>query len=193
MVVRDAPDISPPVTEAELAATKARFSAALDSLVEKLKRDRYVIAAILLGSLSHDVVWRKSDIDLLIIGRDERANRLGSDFALVEDGVNIHAHLYPRSQFKQALERSAHGAFLHSAFSLSTLLFTTDETIRAYYDDLNPLGAHDRQMRLMSAGSFVLYFARGRHRRWRPRGRALRRGGGDRRAAAAAGRRRRSR
>ena len=96
MVVRDAVPGSP--TE-DLSLTRARFTGALDSLVAKLKRDRYVIAAILMGSLSHDVVWRKSDIDLLVIGRDERANHMVSDVALVEDGVNIHAHVYPRSRF----------------------------------------------------------------------------------------------
>jgi len=160
VVVRDAPPTRsvPNAPEEDLAATRARFSAALDSLVAKLKQDRYVIAAILLGSLSYDVVWRKSDIDLVLIGRDEQANKLGSSFSLVEDGVNIHAALYPRSKFKQALERSAHGAFLHSAFSLSTLLFTTDDTIRAYYDDLQRLGSYDRQMRLIGAGCYVLYF-----------------------------------
>ncbi|HEU5316959.1 MAG TPA: hypothetical protein VFX49_12695, partial [Chloroflexota bacterium] len=104
------------------------------------------------------VVWRKSDIDLLVIGRDEHASRLVSSVALVEDGVDIHASVYPRSKFKQAIERTAHGAFMHSAFALSTLLFTTDDTIRAYYDDLERIGTHDRQMRIMAAGSSVIYF-----------------------------------
>jgi hypothetical protein len=149
--------VLPSQTE-DLAATAARFHAALDSLVHKLKQDRYVIAAILMGSLSHDVVWRKSDIDLIIIGRDEHASRLLSGVSLVEDGVNVHAHVYPRSKFRQALERTPHGAFMHSAFALSTLLFTTDDTIRAFYDDLAHVGAHDRQMRLMAAGSSALYF-----------------------------------
>ena len=38
----------------------------------KVKQDRYVIAAILYGSLSHDTVWRKSDIDMMLVGRDDK-------------------------------------------------------------------------------------------------------------------------
>src|SRR5262249_44266566 len=47
--------------------------------------------------------------------------------------------------------------FMHSAFALSTLLYTTDDSIRAYYQDIASIGARDRQLRLMSAGSAALY------------------------------------
>ena len=152
----------PVLAPEDLLATRARFEGALDALVEKLKRDRYVIAAILFGSLSHGTVWRKSDIDLVLIGRDEkRVDKHSKGYALVEDGVNIHAVLYPRSQFKQAIERSFHGAFGHSAFSLSTLLFTTDDAIRAHFEAVKHLGSHDRQMRLLdSAGGALRLIAK---------------------------------
>ncbi|MGH2352772.1 MAG: RNA polymerase sigma factor [Chloroflexota bacterium] len=143
-----------PSRNEQFAETVALFTAALDSFVAKVKQDRYVIAAILYGSLSHDTVWRKSDIDVVLIGREEKPVQA---FCLVENGVNIHASLYPRSKFKQALERSLHGSFTHSSFALSTLLFTTDDTIRAYYDEVRRIGSRDRQMRLMAAGSSVLY------------------------------------
>ena len=44
---------------------------ALASFVEKIEKDRYVIAAMVCGSLAYDEVWEKSDLDLLIITRDE--------------------------------------------------------------------------------------------------------------------------
>jgi hypothetical protein len=137
-----------------LSETAARFRHALDSFVEKVRQDRYVIAALLYGSLSHDTVWRKSDIDLVLIGREER---FSGDFCLVENGVNIHAGLVPRSKFKQAIEGALQGTFQHSSFALSTLLFTTDDSIRAYYDNVRSVGARDRQLRLMTAGSGALY------------------------------------
>jgi hypothetical protein len=34
-----------------------QFAVALEALVEQIKRDRSVLAAILCGSLSHDTVW----------------------------------------------------------------------------------------------------------------------------------------
>src|SRR5437899_1571430 len=80
------------------AETVALYNEALESLVARLKQDRYVLAAILYGSLSHDQVWHKSDIDLVIIGREEKKpsrDREGA-FCLVENGVNVHATLVPR-------------------------------------------------------------------------------------------------
>ncbi len=142
-----------PSRNAQFADTLAIFTAALDSFVEKVKQDRYVVAAILFGSLAHDTVWRKSDIDLILIGRDERPV---TGFSLLENGVDIHATLYPRSRFKQAIERSLQGSFLHSTFALSTLLFTTDDTIRAYYHEVQRVGSRDRRLRLVVSGSHAV-------------------------------------
>ena len=53
-------------------ATRRQFTAALDALVAQIKEDRSVLAAILCGSLSHDTVWAKSDIDLVLVTIDDR-------------------------------------------------------------------------------------------------------------------------
>lgn len=143
-----------PSRDEDFADTVALFNAALDSFVARVRQDRYIIAAILYGSLSHDTVWKKSDIDMLLIGRDENLVR---QLSLVENGVNIHATLMPRSAFKKMIEGSLQGQFMHSAFALSTLLYTSDDSIRAYYDNVRQIGTRDRQLRLMSAGQGALY------------------------------------
>ena len=142
-----------PSRNEQFADTVALFTAALDSFVEKVKQDRQVIAAVLYGSLSHDTVWRKSDIDIMLVTREEKPGRW---FCLVENGITINASVTPRSKFKQSLERSLHGDMMHSTFALSTLLFTTDDSIRAYYLDQQRPGSRDRQMRLLSTGCFAL-------------------------------------
>jgi predicted nucleotidyltransferase len=48
----------------EQESIQEKFTAALEALVEQVKGDRSVLAAILCGSLAHDTVWAKSDIDL---------------------------------------------------------------------------------------------------------------------------------
>jgi len=84
-------------------AEQQRFTAALDALVEQIREDRAILAAILCGSLSHDLVWAKSDIDLVLITIDDR--KVESDsLSLYADGVNVHAMLLPRSEFRQAVE-----------------------------------------------------------------------------------------
>ncbi|MCC6446182.1 MAG: nucleotidyltransferase domain-containing protein [Armatimonadetes bacterium] len=130
------------------------YEDALASLIEKVKQDRYVIAAILGGSLSYDEVWEKSDIDLLLIGREEK--KPARDYCLVENGVNIHVIMMARSKFKEVIEQSLQSSFFHSFFSKSTLLFTWDETIRDYYENIHRVGARDREIQLLRAGAFVL-------------------------------------
>jgi hypothetical protein len=54
------------------AAVHQKFTAAVDALVEQVKGDRSILAAILCGSLSHDTVWAKSDIDLVFVTVDDK-------------------------------------------------------------------------------------------------------------------------
>ncbi len=90
-----------------------RFAAALDALVEQVKGDRSVLAAILCGSLSHDTVWAKSDIDLVLVTIDDRNVERG-DVALFADGVNVHAILIPRAEFRKTVAGSINQSFMHS-------------------------------------------------------------------------------
>ena len=69
------------------ASIQKKFSEALDHLVAQVKQDRSILAAILCGSLSHDTVWVKSDIDLVLVTIDERKGELSSR-ALYADGLN---------------------------------------------------------------------------------------------------------
>lgn len=153
-MVRDTLQEKRPSRNDEFAETVALYSRALDAFIAKVKQDRYIIAAILYGSLSHDTVWRKSDIDIMLVGRDEKPVR---HFCLVENGVNIHADLVPRSKFKGTIEGALQGTFMHSAFALSTLIYTTDDSIRELYLNAQSVGARDRQLRLLVSGAGVLY------------------------------------
>src|SRR5512134_1152384 len=79
------------------------FTAALDRLVGQIKQDRAILAVVLCGSLSHDTVWSKSDIDLVLVTIDDQKIDAG-DMALNADGVNVHAILTPRAEFRRIVE-----------------------------------------------------------------------------------------
>src|SRR5581483_2188493 len=66
-----------------------KFAEALDELVALIREDRSILAAILCGSLSHDTVWEKSDIDLGLITIDDKIPDRG--ISLYADGINVHA------------------------------------------------------------------------------------------------------
>src|SRR5438876_12090427 len=104
------------------------FSRALDALIEQVKGDRSIVAAILCGSLSHDTVWAKSDIDLVLVTVDDK--KLGpSDMALYADGVNVHTFLMPRTEFRKTVESSIHNSVMHSFLAKGRLLYSHDPTI----------------------------------------------------------------
>src|ERR1700756_5295723 len=107
---------------------RQKFIDALDALVAEVKGDRSVLAAILCGSLSHDTVWAKSDIDLVFVTVDDRKMD-ASDMALYADGVNVHAFLMPRAEFRKTVESSIHNSFMHSFLAKGRLLYSHDPTI----------------------------------------------------------------
>jgi hypothetical protein len=133
------------------ASPEAHFARALDALIEQVKQDRSVLAALLCGSLSHDTVWAKSDIDLVLITVDERKAEEGGR-SLYADGVNVHALLMPRATFRKVADGSTRNSFLHSFLAKGRLLYTHDATIGAVCERLAEVGARDTQVQLLSAG-----------------------------------------
>ena len=139
-------------------AIEQQYHQALETLIEKVKKDPYILAAIVGGSFSYAQVWEKSDLDVDIIGRDGIRPTLDF-FALVENGVNIHASLTPRNDFKQRIEGAQQGSFMHSYFSHSTLLFSRDASIREWYDknaNRHGIGARDKQLQLLNVFASTL-------------------------------------
>jgi hypothetical protein len=132
-----------------------KFTAALDALVEQIKNDRSILAAILCGSLSHDTVWAKSDIDLVLVTIDDKKVE-ASDIALYADGVNVHALLMPRTKFRQTVEGSVTNSFTHSFLAKGKLLYTHDPSIAQLCWHLTAIGDRDTQFQLLSAATGAL-------------------------------------
>jgi len=131
------------------------FTAALDTLVAQLKQDRSVLAVLLCGSLSHDTVWAKSDIDLAVVTVDDRKIE-GGMMALNADGVNVHAFIIPRTEFRRLVEGSIQHTFMHSLLAKGRLLYTHDDTIARLCEGLREMGARDRQVQLLRSGAHAL-------------------------------------
>jgi predicted nucleotidyltransferase len=136
-------------------ALQQKFTAALEALVDEVKEDRSVLAAILCGSLSHDTVWAKSDIDLVFVTVDDRKIASG-DLALYADGMNAHAILVPRAEFRKIVEGSVRNSFIHSFLTKGRLLYTHDRTIADLCATLTEMGARDRQVQLLRAATSAL-------------------------------------
>jgi hypothetical protein len=132
-----------------------KFTGALDDLVTQVKGDRSILAAILCGSMSHDTVWEKSDIDLVLITIDDKKVETAG-LALYADGVNVHAFLMPRAHFRKTVEGAVRNSFQHSLLAKGRLLYTHDETIAALCDRLHEIGERDTQVQLLAAATHAL-------------------------------------
>jgi predicted nucleotidyltransferase len=135
--------------------SEQKFTEALQALLEQVKQDRSILAAILCGSLSHDKVWAKSDIDLIFVTIDDKKVEQ-ADLALYADGVNVHAILMPRAQFRKAMEGSIRNSFMHSFLTKGKILYTHDETITDLYSRMPEIGERDTQLQLLRAATGVL-------------------------------------
>ncbi len=146
------------MNQMSIQSIQQTFTAALDTLVAELKADRTVLAAVLCGSLSHDTVWEKSDIDLMLVTVDDRAatrERAGV-VSLNADGVNIHAWLVQRAEFRKIVEGAIQNSFLHALLVKGRLLYTHDPTIADLCATLGKLGDRDRQLQRFRAATHVL-------------------------------------
>jgi polymorphic toxin system nucleotidyltransferase-like protein len=137
------------------APIQRKFAEALDELVALVKQDRSILAAILCGSLSHDTVWEKSDIDLALITIDDKKTE-SAHVSLYADGVNVHAFLMPRADFRKTVEGVIRNSFMHSLLAKGRLLYTHDETIASLCAKLHQIGERDTQVQLLSAATQTL-------------------------------------
>jgi uncharacterized protein len=137
------------------SANQEKFTEALYALVEQVKEDRSVLAAILCGSLSYDTVWAKSDIDLVLVTIDDK-KVVPTDQALDAGGVNVHAFLVPRAEFRKTVEGSIRNSFMHSLLTKGRLLYTHDQTIADLCDGLREIGERDTQIQLLRAATGAL-------------------------------------
>jgi hypothetical protein len=130
----------------------------LDALIEQIKADRSILAAILCGSLSHDVVWEKSDIDLVLVTVDDKSfhNAGHSGLALYADGINVHAFLMPRAAFRKTVEGTLRNSVVHSLLAKGRLLYTHDQTIADLCGRLDEIGERDSRLQLLNAATEAL-------------------------------------
>lgn len=137
------------------ASINETFTAALERLVDQIKHDRAILAVILCGSLSHDTVWAKSDIDLALITIDDRKMDRES-ISLSANGINVHAFLMSRTRFRKIVEGSVRNWFMHSLLAKGRLLYSHDATIADLFRGLCEIGERDRRVALLHAATAAL-------------------------------------
>jgi hypothetical protein len=142
----------------------ARFEAALKQLIERIAEDRYLLAVVLVGSLSEETIWRRESIGLWIIEADGVSRRLRSDGndertfrILVENDINIHAELIPRSRFKQMVEGASRTTFSCNFFAERKLVYSKDPSIDNWFDQANTVATKDQEKELLTFSTWTIH------------------------------------
>src|SRR5262245_14799219 len=145
----------------------ARFQAALDQLIERIADDRYVLAVVLVGSLSTETIWHRESLGLWIIEADGVSRRLPSDGnderifrTLVENGINIHAEVIPRSRFKKMVEGASRTAFSCNFFALRRVVYSKDPSIESWFEKANSLATKDQERELLTFSTWTIHAVR---------------------------------
>lgn len=152
-------------TSAETEADKvARFQAALDQLVDRVRDDRYVLAVVLVGSLTPETIWARESLHVWIVEADGVTRRLRSDGEderihriLVENGIDIHAEVIPRSRFKKMVEGASRTAFSCNFFALREIVYSNDPSIEGWFAQANSVATKDRERELLTFTTWTIH------------------------------------
>jgi len=145
----------------------ARFEKALQLFLDRVRADPNLLAAVLVGSLSEETVWRRDAISLWLIEKDGVTKRLRVDGedprifrTLVEEGVNLHVELIPRSRFKRMVEGSARTAFRYSFFARRKLVYCKDPSLAKWFEDADTVARRDQERELCIATTWLIHAIR---------------------------------
>jgi hypothetical protein len=142
----------------------ARFEAALQQFIERIAEDRYLLAVVLVGSLRAETIWQRESLGLWIIEADGVSRRLLSDGnderifrILVEDGINIHAEVIPRSRFKKMVEGASRTAFSCNFFAERRIVHSKDPSIESWFKKANSLATKDQERELLTFSTWTIH------------------------------------
>jgi hypothetical protein len=102
--------------------------------------------------------WEKSDLDVVIVVRDDPRRRSTPVVHRWLDyrGINISAEVITRDRFKRMMDGALQGSISHSIRSHARLLLCKDESIAAWYNESAQIGAHDRAIQLVRLAADVI-------------------------------------
>jgi hypothetical protein len=155
------------MTQNDEGEKSARFQVALNQLIERIAEDRYILAVVLVGSLSIETIWRRESLWLWIIEADGVTRRLPSDGSderifriLVENGINIHAEVIPRSRFKKMVEGSSRTAFSCNFFAERKIVYCKEPSIENWFKRANSLAIKDQERELLTFSTWTIHAVR---------------------------------
>lgn len=133
---------------------RERFNIAKDSFINKIKKNKKCLAAFLIGSVSHDLIWEWSDLQILLIFDDGYKWSCNN---LIEHDVPIVINVRTKTNFIDYLSSANVSDYYFCALSKSTPLFVKDTVIQECFEDMFYIGDRDREVEMILSFSNAVY------------------------------------
>ena len=130
------------------------YDQALESFVEKAKKDPNIIAVIVYGSAAFRDAWQGSDIDIFVVAKDNKLK--GESYSIDENGIIINIDAGSRTALKRWLEKDGGGSFGHSLMYKAKIIYTTDDDLYDYIEENKQLGEYDIEKNMFFLAGWVL-------------------------------------
>lgn len=134
---------------------REKFNTALKSIQDKIYTNKKIIAAFLLGSVSHDLIWEWSDLQILCVVDDSYKG--ASSFHLIECNVQILLDMRKQNEFLKYLQNTNKADFYYCAISKGRVLFTKDDMLIEIIQDYFLMGSREREMEMLLGFSEAVY------------------------------------
>lgn len=141
-----------------------RYNLALEQFAKRVMADRYVLAVVEVGSLRAETIWARHALHLWVIEADGVTRRIASDGTdervfriLVENGINIHAEVIPRSRFKKMVEGASRTAFSHNFFAKRRIVASRDKSIDGWFENADRLATKDQERELLAYSTWTIW------------------------------------
>lgn len=110
-----------------------QYQRAFNSVVDKLKSNSSVLAAMVFGSMVTGDLWDESDIDFFVITNKEPSEI--KNIYTEENDVPVHIKIMSKEKLMQLYESNIRGGFIHRIFASSRLVFSRDMDITNKYNN----------------------------------------------------------
>jgi hypothetical protein len=144
-----------------------RFRSALELFLERLDKDKNILAGVLVGSLNEETIWRKEHLYLWLIEVDGVTKRLKADGDdadiyrwLCEEGINLHVQLIPRSRFRKMVEGTSRTSFSCNFFAKRELVHCKDPSIEKWFQKADTAATKDREKELLATTTWAIHAVR---------------------------------
>ncbi|MGC9779622.1 MAG: hypothetical protein HZR80_10310 [Candidatus Heimdallarchaeota archaeon] len=111
---------------------REKFDTTLELFVERAKQDTQVLGIILFGSLAHNRVYERSNINIMVVTKEGSSGYK----RIVENGIPFDIGIYNINAFRRNIFGRRRVAY-HQSLSRSRLLFSRDNSIDDMYNNIS--------------------------------------------------------